>query len=326
MDKIKAWSTKRDGFKEALSYINGRRKGLAGSLKTPWSKFNDAGTDGIEWHSLTVIGARPGGFKTALKDQIIREAFKLNPGENIRILDFQLEMVQKTSAIRDFSNVLGKSYKYVCSAAGNKLTDEEINKCHEYAKKVVEYPIDIVEEAPSVEEFVQIVHDYMKEHSIVEDKKIIYKKTLITLDHTILIKKGSKPVADMLYDLGAATTQLKRIYPIAFVFLSQLNRNIDSPERNNEGTYGNYVSSSDLFGADAMMMFGDIVIGINRPALQKIRYYGPDRYIIADDTILVFHWIKTRNGDTRLSFFKAEFEKMQIIEIDTPPKAERTKK
>ena len=80
------------------------------SLRTPWDKFNDATTDGLEWHSTTVIGGRPGSGKTLIKDQIIREAFKLNPAENFRVLEFQFEMLARTSAIREYSSILGKSY------------------------------------------------------------------------------------------------------------------------------------------------------------------------------------------------------------------------
>ncbi len=35
------------------------------------------------------------------------------------------------------------------------------------------------------------------------------------------------------------------------------------------------------------------------------------------------HFLKCRNGDTRMSFFKAAFEKMQILEMATPPKQEK---
>ena len=52
--------------------------------------------------------------------------------------------------------------------------------------------------------------------------------------------------------------------------------------------------------------------------MKFIQFYGPDRYIINDDSILVFHFLKTRTGDTRMSFFKAQFEQMKIIEMITP--------
>ena len=72
-----------------------------------------------------------------------------------------------------------------------------------------------------------------------------------------------------------------------------------------------------------MLQHADNLIGINRPAKQKIRYYGPDRYVIADDRTLVFHFLKARNGDARMSFFKAMFETMQVTEMLTPPQQER---
>ena len=69
---------------------------------------------------------------------------------------------------------------------------------------------------------------------------------------------------------------------------------------------------------DALLQHADLVVGINRPAKQKIRFYGRDRYIIDDDRIMVLHFLKCRNGDVRMSFFRGEFERMQIVEIPTP--------
>jgi hypothetical protein len=59
-------------------------------------------------------------------------------------------------------------------------------------------------------------------------------------------------------------------------------------------------------------------LGINKPSIRKIRQYGPDRYIIADEDILVFHFLKSRNGTTRISFFKLDRGAMRIVEIATP--------
>lgn len=320
----KAWKTQRDGFKESLSYMQGRMKGEIRSIKTPWPKWNDAGTDGIEWHSTTVIGGRPASGKTLIKDQIIREAFRLNAGDDFRVLEFQFEMLARTSAIREYSSLLGKSYKYLCSADG-KISDEDLNACYEYAKERVKYPIDIVEEPCTVSEFKSIITDYMESNSIMDGDKKVYKKTIITLDHSLLLKKDAyeKDKYDSLYSLGEAVTALKRKYPIAFIILTQLNRDINNPERNENGKYGNYILESDIFGADALLQHADLLVGINRPGKQKIQFYGPDRYIIENENVLVIHFLKCRNGDTRMSFFKAEFSKMQITEMPTPPMQEK---
>lgn len=269
------WREQKESFQEALDYMKGRQQGTITSLKTPWKKFNDAIADGIEWNSTTVIAARPGTGKTLIKDQIVRESFLLNPDSNFRVLEFSLEMVGRVSAMRSFSSHLQKAYKYLCSADG-KITDEDIEKCYLYAKKMIQHPIDVVEEPCTVNEFRQIIAEYMDAHSVqTSNGRREYLKTIITLDHSLLLKKApyEKDDMDMLFALGAALTDLKRKYPIAFIVLSQLNRNIDRPERNEDGKYGNYILESDIYGSDALLQHADTVVGVNRPAKQKIRFY-----------------------------------------------------
>jgi replicative DNA helicase len=314
--KNKPWNGQYTAFNEALKYMLDRQSGKEKSIQTPWPKFNDAVTDGLEWNTLTVIGGRPGSGKTLIKDQIIRESFVLNPAEKYRVLEFQFEMVGRTSALREFSSITGKTYKELCSA-GSVLDSETFTKCHEYSKERIKYPVDIVSTPMTVNQMRETVDHYMNEHK--------GERTIITLDHSILVKRApyQNNRLDMLFELGEFFTQVKREYPCLFICLSQLNRNIDNPDRAIDGKYGNYVLESDIFGSDAMLQHADTLIGINRPAKQKIRLYGPDRYIIQDDKTLVLHFLKARNGDTRMSFFKAAFEKMEIHEMDTPPQQER---
>ena len=312
----KSWVGQHAAFSEALKYMNARQKGEEKSIYTPWPKFNDAATDGLEWNTLTVIGGRPGSGKTLIKDQIIRESFALNPHDKFRVLEFQFEMVGRTSAIREFSSMTGKTYKELCSA-GSILQPEVLNKCLLYAKERVKNPVDIISTPLTVNQMREQIDMYMDLHK--------GEKTIITLDHTMLVKRApyQNNTLDMMFELGEFFTQCKRDYPCLFIALSQLNRNIDSPERAIDGKYGNYILESDIFGSDAMLQHADMLIGINRPAKQKIRYYGPDRYIIEDDKTLVLHFLKARNGDARMSFFKAKFEQMKIEEMLTPGQQER---
>lgn len=312
------WLSRKEGFKNALDYIQGRSSGKISSLITPWAKFNDATTNGIEWKTLNVIAGRPGSFKTGLKDQIIRESFALNPTQNFRVLEFSFEMIMQTSCLRDFSSELGVSYKYLCSAEQNKVTKDEMMRCYELAKRKAELPIDVVEDPCTVSEMKDIIDAYIHEYQT---------PTIVTVDHSVLLKKQPyKDKLEMLYSFGEMLTDVKRKYPVTFIVLSQLNRGIESPERNEEGKYGNYILDSDIFGGDALLQHADLLVGLNRPAKQKIRFYGPDRYIIEDDTVLVMHFLKCRNGDNRMSFFKAEFDKMRVSEMETPPTAERRSK
>jgi replicative DNA helicase len=330
------WKTKKEAYQKALNNIKGRMNGTVRSFKTPWQKWNDAGVDGIEWHSTIVIGGRPGSGKTLIKDQIIRGVFDydLNPqSEKIRVLEFSLEMVGHVSATRELSSHVGKSYKDLLSAS-SVLPQEDYEKCIVYAKNRLVDPVDVVEEAYTVTQFEKIVTMYMEKNKYdvkITDKEGVekiekrYAKTVITVDHSLLLRKDTHQKTDieMLFALGAAVTGLKRKYPIIFIILSQLNRNIDSPERNEDAKYGNFVLESDIYGSDALLQHADFLVGLNRPAKQKIRYYGREKYIIDDESILAVHFLKCRNGDVRLCFFKAEFERMKITEIPIPQQQKR---
>jgi len=315
------WKSRRDGFIAALHYMKGRMEGTIHTYKTPWGKVNDAGVDGIEWNSMVVIGGRPGTGKTLIKDQIIREGFKLNKGHNIRVLEFTLEMVSEKSRLREFCSVTKKSYRYLANADKEEgpLKATDFETCKNYAIEASKYPIDEVEMSPDIDQFEMTIQNYMETHATSDaNGEKIYCNTVITLDHSILLQGLNKQ--ELLYRLGESCTKLKRRYPIIFIILSQLGRQVELPERNEDGKYGNYILETDIFGADALMQHADLVIGINRPAMKFIKYYGPDRYIIEDDSVLVFHFIKCRNGDTRMSFFRSKYKTMEIEEMETPPR------
>lgn len=329
----KKWHSQKDSFQAALHYMKGRQDGVITSFKTPWKKMNDVTTDGLEWGSMTVIGGRPGSGKTLIKDQIIREGVRLNCSLDeyeqakfpFRILEFQFEMVGRVSAMREFSSVLKKSYRYINSAGGTIISDDDMITCLEYSRKRIHYPIDVVDETCTVKEFKETVEAYMNAHAYENEKEErIYKNTIVTLDHTVLLKTEKGEIKyDMLYNLGETITELKRKYPICFIILSQLNREIDKAGRNEEGSYGNYVLESDIFGADAMLQHADTVLGIDRPGKRRLHKYGPEQYKIPDDKLLAFHFLKCRNSETKISWFRAEFDKMRVVETETPDKIEK---
>jgi replicative DNA helicase len=318
------WQPKKQNYNEALKYLNGRRKGFIKSYKTPWPKVNDAGVDGWEFGNIIIIAGRPGSGKTLIAEQIIRQGVEINKDLDTRILQFQFEMLGRASAIREYTSVLNKTYKEICSAGESILEQEELKMLLEYSKTRAELPIDIVEDPCTVVEFKQIVKNYFETYKTEEG----YKKTIITIDHSLLFKKhpAEKDKHEMLSNLGEALTDLKKKYPVLFIVLSQLNRNAEDPDRNEDGKYGNYILDSDVYGSDALLQHCDVLIGINRPALKRIKFYGPERYIIEDLNVLVFHFLKVRNGDPRMSFFKARYDIMSVEEMDTPPKQTKLRK
>ena len=316
--------SERQALEKALLKMRARRNGEIKSLRSAWPKFNDAFCDGLEWRTITVVGARPGTGKTLFMEQLISDIIENNTDQEFRVLKFQMEMVDETSGVSKFSLNTGADYNTLMSK-GKQVDRHVYEKCVEYYHKTAAKDIvDVVYDACTVDEMCATIHYNLNKHKKPDGT---YPNMLVAIDHSALFKKAKteKDKFEMLGSLGEALTMMKKHYPIAFVVLSQLNRNIDDPKRSEEGSYGNYVLDSDIYGSDALLQHADVVLGINKPSIRKIRQYGPEKYIISDTDILVFHFLKSRNGTTRISFFKLDRATMRIIEIDTPPTAGKQK-
>jgi replicative DNA helicase len=316
--------SERDALKKAILKIKARRKGELKSLRSAWPKFNDAFCDGLEWRTITIVGARPGTGKTLFMEQLISDIIEHNADQDFRILKFQMEMVDETSGVRKLSLNTGADYNTLMSKGGVPVDEKVFYKCVDYYDKTVNNDfINVVYDACTVDEMCATIHYEMEQN---KKSNGTYTNMLVGIDHSALFRvgKGQKDKFEMLNSLGEALTMMKKKYPVAFVVLSQLNRNIDNPDRQRDGEYGNYILDSDIYGSDALLQHADVVMGINKPSLRKIRQYGPERFIINDEDLLVFHFLKSRNGTTRISFFKLDRSTMRIIEIDTH--AQATKK
>jgi replicative DNA helicase len=315
--------SERDALRKALLKMKARRSGELKSLKSSWPKFNDAFCDGLEWRTITVVGARPGTGKTLFMEQLISDIIEENQDHKFRVLKFQFEMLDETNGIRKLSLNTGSDYNTLMSK-GEPVDKDLYLRCVQYYEDSAKHDIiDVVYDPCTVDEMCATIHYYMEAH---KDEAGNYTNALVTIDHSALFRvgKGEKDKFQTLYALGEAMTYMKKHYPVAFLILSQLNRNIDNPDRSKDGDYGNYVLDSDLFGADALLQHADVVLGINKPSIRKIRQYGPERFIISDEDTLVFHFLKSRNGTTRISFFKLDRHSMRIIEIATPAQASKT--
>lgn len=296
-------------YAEAIDYMQKRRTGEIKSVATPWSRFDNSLMGGFEWNTINVIAARPAAGKTLMASIITRRSFELNPTEDIAVLDFQFEMLSRNSAMREFSSVLERSMKEL-NSVGKKLSDADMDAARKYIASIPkDRPIYTVERPQSVDNLKKAVDIFA---TCYPDKKL-----LITLDHTMLVKKSSdeKDMMETLYRLGDALTSMKREYNCLFIILSQLNRDIESTERIRPGTIGNYPLSKDVFQSDSILQHTDNLIALNRPAKYNIDKYGPNGYLITDKNIIAAHLLKARNGVEGMLWFYAEFEKMRFQEL-----------
>jgi replicative DNA helicase len=300
-----------EAYQEALQYMKQRKAGEIKSIKTPWPRVNQVTMDGLEWNNIIVIGGRPGSGKTMFTNLITREAFRLNPEQQFGVLDFQFEMIARTIAMREFSGALKKSMKEL-SSCHSELGDDDFETAFKYAKENSSRNIWTVDKPMTVKEI----------QAKIEEALVKYRMPfIVTLDHSVLVAKSSseKDQFDTLHNLAKMMTTLKK-HPVMFIVLTQLNREVESIERQKPGTYGNYLFDSDIYGGDALLQHADLVLGINRPSKYNIRVYGPEKFQVSPKHI-VLHYLKNRNGQAgKFSFFEEDFEHMRLFEVEPPPR------
>lgn len=304
-------------LEEGLQYIEDRRVGKIKSLLLPWAGLNNAGVAGLEWGSMLTIGARPGSGKTMFVSQILRESKLLNPTQDFNILEFQFEMGARQTASRDFASQVGLDYNQVLST---------YTQVDEFAIKMMKQYLDDSRSFQKMGNYRTQINEPLTVRGMEEAIYKVYqglnaKPMIITIDHSWLIKKdiNEKEKITTLYNTVEMLMKVKNKLPIIVFMISQLNRSIDEPIRKTPGTIGNYPTSSDIFGGDALMQGSDMVLVLTRPFKADIEIYGRKEYPCKTDDIFG-HILKSRNSadDINLMFLKAEFAKQRMIEVAEP--------
>lgn len=304
--------TIKEVIEETAQYIRDRKEGKIKSLRTGFKKLDKSMIDGIEWNSTLTIGGRPSVGKSAFSDCIIDSAFDSNLDEEgyptFDLLDFNWELSAKVMMLRRLSAAMKKTYKHIISADGNVIDENEMAEIESFLiNRYGKLPITFCEEPLSVREF----SDTVKRH--VEKTK---KNTLIRVDHTLLTRQSASEGSQvqMLLNLLMEANSLKKQYPVIFMFLTQINREIE--ERQEDGTNKAFPRQGDVYGGDASAMFSETILLLNKPSKYGIGYYGsrPNGVIIEDNDIFA-HMVKNRNAEGDLILhYKENFKHMTIKE------------
>jgi replicative DNA helicase len=150
------------------------------------------------------------------------------------------------------------------------------------------------------------------------------KPFVVTLDHTLLVRQSASETSKQitLQNLATMLTEMKNSLPVTFIILTQLNREIDNAERQKPGKLENFPTEADVFGSDYLLQCADVMVAYNRPAKYNISRYGPQKYIIGagDRFLLAMHVLKNRFGETSIQWYKADYARMEIVEVDEPDK------
>lgn len=288
---------------ESLEYIHKRKDKMIVPLKTRWNKFNKVCCGGIEPNMIITIAGGSGSGKSAFANTLETDLIDLNPDQEIVILSFSYEMLSYRQVGRKLSNKLRKTTAELYSS-DQSLSNTEFNKIEEVADKIKKYPIYYID-TPSTVENMEKTIDYFHEN-IAKGKWLI-----VILDHALLVEGQGESERGTIVDLQKMFIRKKKLSNTSIIQISQMNRNIEQPDRINNPSM-HYPMRSDLAASDAIFQASDYVTALSRPELLNITAYGIDRLPVKDKVYL--HFLKVRDGEPFILEFENELKYGNLVE------------
>ena len=287
---------------ESVRYIQARKDKTIVPLKTRWSKFNKDCCGGLEPNMILTIAGGSGSGKSAFVNTLETDLIDLNTDQDIVILDFSFEMLSYRQIGRKLSNRLRRTTSELYSA-NDSIDDATLDKVKEEAEKIKKYQIFYID-TPSTVESIEKTIDYFHE-TIAKDKWLI-----VILDHALLVEGESE--RGTIVDLQKMFIRKKKLSNTSIIQISQMNRNIEQPDRINNPSM-HYPMRSDLAASDAIFQASDYVIALSRPELLNILSYGVNRLPVKDKVYL--HFLKVRDaGEPCILEFNNELKYGNLIE------------
>lgn len=290
---------------EAVEYIRKRKNHEIQSLRTRWNKFNKSCMGGIEPNTIYTIVGISGSGKSSFVNTLETDLIDLNSNQDVIVLNFSFEMLSSRQVGRKISSKLRQTTAKLYSA-NNELTDDLLDRVEQTSQQIKSYPIYYVDTPGTVEDIASTINYFYETKA--KDKKFV-----IILDHTLLVEGQNRESAlQVISELQKLFIKVKKLPNTTIIQLSQMNRNIENPERINNPSM-HYPMRSDISSADTIFHASDYVICIHRPELLNIRQYGPNRLLVKNKVYL--HILKNRDaGECTILEFDNDLKYNNLIE------------
>lgn len=304
MEQI-SYKTIAQAADESVAYIRARKDHTIVPLKTRWRKFNKVCCGGIEPNMIITIAGISGSGKSSIVNAIETDLIECNPTQDVVVLDFSFEMVSFRSVTRKLSYRLKRTTSELYSAY-DSIDESTMQMVEEEANKLKKYQVYYVD-TPCTVEAIEKTIDYFH-NNIAKGKWLI-----VILDHALLVEGDSE--RGTIVDLQKMFIRKKKLSNTSIIQLSQMNRNIEQPERINNPAL-HFPLRSDLAASDALFHASDYVIAINRPELLNLQSYGIRHLPVRNKVYL--HFLKVRDaGEPCILEFENDLKYGNLIESDT---------
>lgn len=290
---------------EAVEYIRKRKNHEIQSLRTRWNKFNKSCMGGIEPNTIYTIVGISGSGKSSFVNTLETDLIDLNSNQDVIVLNFSFEMLSSRQVGRKISSKLRQTTAELYSA-NNELTDDLLDRVEQTSQQIKSYPIYYVDTPGTVEDIASTINYFYETKA--KDKKFV-----IILDHTLLVEGQNRESAlQVISELQKLFIKVKKLPNTTIIQLSQMNRNIENPERINNPSM-HYPMRSDISSADTIFHASDYVICIHRPELLNIQQYGSNRLLVKNKVYL--HILKNRDaGECTILEFDNDLKYNNLIE------------
>lgn len=270
---------------------------------TNWQRFNRQLNGGLSPGKLYVIGGRPGVGKSMFSNQLLFDVLDNDMSKNnkLLVLYWTFEMPGYQQVLRIGSAKTSVSTFDLLSVE-NILDDISYQTYVRMMEKYKKYPIYFKNNAQNLK-YVETV--ITRIHEEYPDKII-----LNVFDHSrLFIKSKEESELEMLTNLSHLCIHLQQKTKCINILLSQLNRNIEKPERM-EQQYQPMLS--DLFGADSLGQDAEVVIMLNRPH----DLYNITKPYLGENPVnlLAVHLEKNRNGNIGFIPFETDMKYFKLSE------------